>query len=63
MGLAQSGVWLGNTVVVLHGGRTPYLLQRIRRKGYRFVEECYVHGLMNGEALTKSIPEQVFQIS
>lgn len=62
LGLAQSGVRLGNTVVVLYGGKTPYLLQKVRSKGFRFVGECYVHGLMNGEALTTSIPEQVFQI-
>ena len=62
VGLAQPGVRLGNTVVVLHGGKTAYLLQKVRSKGHRFVGECYIHGLMNGEALTKTIPQQVFQI-
>ena len=64
MGLAQSGVRIGHAVVVLHGGKTPYLLQRKRRgsSGYRFVGECYVHGLMNGETLTKPIWEQEFAI-
>lgn len=62
MGLAQSGVRIGHAVVILHGGRTPYLLQRVGSSGYRFVGECYVHGHMNGEALTKPIPEQEFAI-
>lgn len=62
MGLAQSGVRIGQTVVILHGGKTPYLLQRAGGRGYRFVGECYIHGLMNGEALTKSIAEQEFAI-
>lgn len=62
MGLAQSGVRIGHAVVVLHGGKTPYLLQRAGNRGYRFVGECYVHGKMNGEALTERIPEQEFAI-
>lgn len=62
MGLAQSGVRIGHAVVVLYGGKTPYLLQKSGRRGYRFVGECYVHGYMNGEALTKRIPEQEFAI-
>lgn len=62
MGSAQSGVRIGQTVVVLHGGKTPYLLQREGSRGYRFVGECYVHELMDGEALSKPMPEQQFTI-
>ena len=62
MGLAQSGVRIGHEVVILHGGKTPYLLQRLGSRGYRFVGECYVHGCMNGEALTMPISEQEFAI-
>lgn len=40
----------GDVVCVLFGGRTPYIL---RPKGdhYLFVGECYVHGMMDGEAI------------
>ena len=62
MGLAQSGVRIGQTVASLYGGKTPYLLQRRGSKGYRFVGECYIHGLMNGEVLTMSASEQDFAI-
>ncbi len=61
MGLCQSRARIGYTVVILHGGKTPYLLKKTGR-GYRFKGECYIHGLMNGEALSKSIPKQVFAI-
>ena len=62
MGLCQSATPIGHTVVILHGGKTPYLLQGTGKRGYRFVGEFYIHGLMNGKALTESIAEQVFAI-
>ena len=36
---------------ILNGGGVPFLLRpEDKSKGaYRFVGECYVHGLMNGE--------------
>lgn len=39
---------IGQAVVVLHGAKTPYLLQRAGSRGYGFVGECYVHGLVHG---------------
>ncbi len=62
MGLCQSRARIGYRVVILYGGKTPYLLKKIGRRGYEFKGECFIHGLMNGEALSKSIPEQVFAI-
>ncbi|KAF4450721.1 hypothetical protein F53441_6164 [Fusarium austroafricanum] len=40
---------LGDVVVVLYGGRTPFLLRRKERGTWILVGECYVHGMMNGE--------------
>ena len=62
MGLAQSGVRIGHVVVILRGGKTPYLLQRLGSGEHRFVGECYVHGCMNGEVLNMGLPEQEFAI-
>ena len=62
MGLAQSGVRIGHVVVILHGGKTPYLLQRLGSGGYRFIGECYVHGCMNGEVLNMGLTEEEFAI-
>lgn len=62
MGLSQSAARIGHTVVILHGGKTPYLLQRTGKRGYRFVGECYIHGIMGGDGPTRSILEQVFAI-
>lgn len=40
----------GDTIVLLKGGRTLYVV-RNEGDGYLLVGEAYVHGLMNGEAL------------
>ncbi|KAF4977721.1 hypothetical protein FZEAL_5815 [Fusarium zealandicum] len=42
---------LGDVVAVLYGGRTPFLLRKMENSRWMLVGECYVHGLMNGEAL------------
>jgi len=41
----------GDIVVVLHGGKVPYLLRQDGPVGgvYRFVGECYVEAIMSGE--------------
>lgn len=39
----------GDVVVVLYGGKTPFLIRRLEGGAYMLVGECYVHGMMNGE--------------
>lgn len=51
MGLGPEESRYGCVIVVLLGGRTPYILRKHGKHRYRFVGECFVHGLMNGEAL------------
>ena len=40
----------GDIICVLFGGRTPYCLRQVNDR-YMLLGECYVHGLMNGEAI------------
>jgi hypothetical protein len=55
----------GDVVCVLYGGKMPFVL---RPWGHYFllVGECYVHGLMNGEAMDmlerKDLAEEVFDL-
>ena len=57
-GLSDPNVHSGDEVWVLHGGRTPFVL-RPRSSGefdesatgFIFVNECYLGGVMDGEAL------------
>jgi hypothetical protein len=50
--LASYSVRAGDVIVLLAGGRTPYLMRRLKKKGqqtWELVGECFVHGAMNGE--------------
>jgi hypothetical protein len=38
-------------VVLLAGGRTPYILRPIGENEFMFIGEAYVHGMMFGESL------------
>lgn len=51
LGLGPAGMMSGDVVVVLFGGRVPYVLRRVGDGYWRFVGECYVDGFMHGEAL------------
>jgi hypothetical protein len=42
----------GDRAVVLYGGRTPFIFRPHRDK-YRLVGECYVQGVMQGEAMRR----------
>jgi hypothetical protein len=52
MGLGPATLECGDIVVVLLGGPVPYALRPSPRlSGHQLVGECYVHGIMGGEAL------------
>ncbi|KAH7381934.1 heterokaryon incompatibility protein-domain-containing protein [Cadophora sp. MPI-SDFR-AT-0126] len=50
LGLASDKTRVGDLVVVFFGGRVPFIL---RQQGsfYALLGECYVHGIMDGEAI------------
>jgi hypothetical protein len=50
MGIGPNTMKEGDVIVILFGGRVPYLL-RVVDTGYKFLGECYVLGLMDGEAV------------
>jgi len=50
MGVGPDGMKEGDIIGILFGGRVPYVLRPVG-DGFRFVGECYVSGLMNGEAV------------
>ncbi|KAK4445279.1 heterokaryon incompatibility protein-domain-containing protein [Podospora aff. communis PSN243] len=52
IGLAPWNAETGDVVAVLHGGETPFLLRPGGEPGvYSLVGECFVYGIMGGEAL------------
>ncbi|MCJ1283729.1 hypothetical protein MMC26_003060 [Xylographa opegraphella] len=51
IGLAPEAAEEGDVVCVVLGGQVPYLIRPKKNGHYLFVGECYVHGLMDGQAL------------
>lgn len=50
VGMGPESAQEGDHVAVLHGSRVPYVLRHEPSKDeYRFVDECYVQGMMQGE--------------
>jgi hypothetical protein len=50
IGMAPPNLAAGDQLVVLYGGRVPFLVRSVG-KHYEFVEETYVHGYMFGRAV------------
>jgi hypothetical protein len=48
-------------VCVLFGGQTPFILRRDGER-YQFISDCYVHGIMEGEALDLGLEETTFAL-
>ncbi|KAF2812279.1 uncharacterized protein BDZ99DRAFT_518138 [Mytilinidion resinicola] len=54
VGVVPNMASVGDVVVILKGGRVPFLLHasETRSSAFRLVGECYVHSIMNGEGLS-----------
>lgn len=50
IGLIPNDSKPGDIVAVIHGLPTPYIIRR-KRENFVLVGECYIHGIMYGEAL------------
>lgn len=67
LGLAPPGAISGDIVCLLFGGKTPFLLRNpapIEGHGtcYKLVGDCYMHGLMNGEALSMGEAQDILLV-
>lgn len=61
-GLGPPGMKVGDVVVVLYGGRFPFILRPTANQDYHLVGYAYVSGIMDGEAVSGSQESQTFQI-
>jgi Heterokaryon incompatibility protein (HET) len=53
LGLGHEGLQVADVVCIFSGGEVPFLLRETvhdSKKVFRFLSECYVHGVMDGEA-------------
>jgi hypothetical protein len=73
IGLAPDNVEVSDAVCILHGCSVPVLLRRAdnetrakentnARVQYRLIGECYVHGMMDGEAVGESRTMDNFEL-
>ena len=54
MGLGPAWMAEGDVICILFGGSTPYVLRPTGSDGeFHFIGECYVYGIMDGEAMTE----------
>lgn len=58
---------VGDSICVF-GGSVPFVLRdvclsRPQKRHFRLLGECYVHGIMNGEALAEMLNTVEFMIS
>lgn len=58
---------IGDVVCLLYGAETPFLLRRKpcheEQDVYELVGECYVHGIMQGQALSMGITSTAFVLT
>ncbi len=63
LGLGPADARERTLICVLHGGPVPLLLHKnTRHQYYNFIGECFIHGLMNGEALRSDVDVRTFAI-
>ncbi|KAE9365935.1 hypothetical protein N431DRAFT_278717, partial [Stipitochalara longipes BDJ] len=64
LGLGPAGMTERDVICVFHGGQVLYVLRDAGTGVYEFLGECYVHGLMDGEAIKEEArwKEQTFTI-
>jgi len=63
MGLAPPSTLVGDKVYVFLGGRTPFIVRKIdfdpgKSFYYTLIGDCYLHGVMDGEALSLNYEKQ-----
>ncbi|KAI0849711.1 heterokaryon incompatibility protein-domain-containing protein [Daldinia vernicosa] len=51
MGIGPETIERDDIVVILFGGKVPYVIRELGEGKYSFIGECYVPGLMAGEAV------------
>ncbi|RWA07059.1 hypothetical protein EKO27_g8045 [Xylaria grammica] len=55
IGRGAMGNMAGDEVWVLAGGNVPFTLRKVSEGRYTLIGECYVHGIMHGEAVANAI--------
>ncbi|KAK3986028.1 heterokaryon incompatibility protein-domain-containing protein, partial [Cladorrhinum sp. PSN332] len=57
LGLAPEATSRGDLVCVFLGSALPKVLRQVEPSGYKILGQCYVYGIMNGEALVGNLEQ------
>ena len=60
IGTGPEGLRIGDIIGVLYGGDVPFILHPDGQGHYALIGECYVSGIMQGEALDMGLEEREF---
>jgi hypothetical protein len=60
IGTGPEGLRVGDVVCVMYGGDVPFILHPDGQGKYTLIGECYVSGVMQGEALDMGLEEREF---
>jgi hypothetical protein len=60
IGTGPEGLRVGDVVCVLYGGDVPFILHPDGKGQYTLIGECYVGGIMQGEALDMGLEEREY---
>lgn len=65
-GMVPGSTLVGDKIVVMDGGKVPFVMRRHRGQNtvdWGLVGECYIHGMMYGEALSfEGVADQEFEL-
>jgi len=63
LGQVPRGAAVGDLICIFYGGSVLYVIRPVDNGFFTFVGECYVHGLMDGEAMEiEGLKEQEFAL-
>jgi hypothetical protein len=51
MGLVPRTSAIGDEICIFFGMTTPVVIRRLDSEHYKFIGECFVYGLMDGEVM------------
>jgi hypothetical protein len=62
LGSMPKGAEVGDKICVFYGGSLPYVIRDCGNGRYRFIGDCYVHGVMYWEAMNMDIKTEEFAL-
>ena len=64
IGIGPARMEEGDTIAIFNGDQTPTILRPDKETDrYNLIGDCYIHGLMHGEALTLRLREETFVLA